>query len=150
MVEDEKEEKNLLRFAFSTFFLLTSTLLFSVQVALYGKMEDEDEGEDEIDKFVTADTDGNEEEEGNEDDDIDYDMNDDEGEEGEGEVFIEIDVEVVFGELSKGKSYVTFEGTYYLASKLFVIYYRPLSTFLIFLMIRTSLVLYCVVLSCLF
>ena len=34
----------------------------------------------------------------------------DEDEDEEGQEFIEIDIEVVFGELSKGKSYVTFQG----------------------------------------
>ena len=67
-------------------------------------MEDEDEDGD-ITDALSADADEDEE-----DDESEYDVNEEEDEDGEGQDFIEIDIEVVFGELSKGKSYVTFQG----------------------------------------
>ena len=73
-------------------------------------MEDEDDDEDDdiTDALSGADDDSADEDQ--EDDESEYNINEDVDEDEEGQEFIEIDIEVVFGELSKGKSYVTFQG----------------------------------------
>lgn len=83
------------------------------QVELYGKIEDdEDEDEDEDGgdlkyleggiKFEGGISDISDNGDGIEDDDDDKDA----------ESYIEIDTEEVFEQLSQGKAYVTFQGTY--------------------------------------
>ena len=83
---------------------------------LYGKIEDEEEDDDEDGRDL-EDVEGSDNYEGGlnnldgiSDNDDDIDGNDDNQDDLES--YIEIDTEEVFEQLSKGKAYVTFQGTY--------------------------------------